>query len=73
MIKRIGQITFDNGDKDGHNYYHRARLLDALALVHFLSSLITSPRTRMLYDHLQRKDIQIWVGWAWKWLAGVAI
>jgi hypothetical protein len=58
LLQRIGQITFDNGEEDGYNHY-RARLLESL--MPLLSSLITSPRTKMLYDHSQLKDLETYV------------
>ena len=58
LLQRIGHITLDNGDKDGYNHY-RARLLESL--MPLLSSLITSPRTKKLYDHSQLKDLEIYV------------
>jgi hypothetical protein len=58
LLKRIGHITSDTDDEDGYNHY-RARLLESL--MPLLSSLITSPRTKMLYDHSQLKDLETYV------------
>ena len=58
LLQRIGQVTFDKGDEDGYSHY-RARLLESL--MPLLSSLITSPRTKKLYDHSQLKDLEIYV------------
>ena len=44
LLLRIGQMT----DKSNKHYDYRPRLLDSL--MPLLSSLITSPRTKMLYD-----------------------
>lgn len=72
LLKRIGQFTFD---KDGHKHY-QARLLESL--MPLLSSLITSPHTKMLYDNSQLKDLETYVSclerlsdfkddhWSWK-------
>ena len=57
LLRKIGHVTLDN-DEDGHNHY-RARLLESL--MPLLSSLITSPRTKMLYDHSQLKDLETYV------------
>lgn len=57
LLQRIGQITVDN-DNEGHNHY-RARLLESL--MPLFSSLITSPRTKMLYEDSQLKDLETYV------------
>jgi hypothetical protein len=57
LVKKIGNITMDN-DNDGYNHY-RARLLESL--MPLLSSLITSPRTKTLYDGSQPNDLETYV------------
>ena len=58
LLQRIGQVTFDKGDENGYSHY-RARLLESL--MPLLSSLITSPRTKLLHDPSQLKDLEIYV------------
>jgi len=58
LLKKIGATTLYSDDKDSLHHY-RARLLESL--MPLLSSLITSPRTKMFYNHSQLKDLEIYV------------
>lgn len=58
LLKKIGETTLYSDDEDSLHRY-RARLLESL--MPLLSSLITSPRTKMLYDHSQLKDLETYV------------
>ena len=73
LLKRIGQLTRD----DDKHYHYRARLLESL--MPLLSSLITSPRTKMEYDNSKLEDLETYVSclaqlsrfdddclWSWK-------